>query len=75
MRTDKIVEGALALPVDARIGLVSRLLSSLNLPTQPEIDRWWAEEAERRVDQIDRGEVKLVPGEQVFEKIRKKYQR
>lgn len=75
MRTDKIVEGALALPVDARIGLVSRLLSSLNLPTQPEIDRLWAEEAERRVDQIDRGEVKLVPGEQVFEKIRKKYQR
>lgn len=74
MRTDKVFDEALALPVDARIGLIDRLLSSLNLPTQPEIDRLWAEEAERRVDQrvdqIDRGQVTLIPGEQVFEKIR-----
>ncbi|HSB03993.1 MAG TPA: hypothetical protein VLK23_02285 [Thermodesulfobacteriota bacterium] len=27
------------------MGLVEKLLTSLNLPTQPEIDRLWAEEA------------------------------
>jgi len=33
----------------------------------------WAEEAERRVAEIDRGEAELIPGEKVFEKIRQKY--
>ena len=72
---DKVVDEALDLPADARIGLVDRILSSLNLPTRPEIDRLWAKEAERRVAEIDRGEVDLVPGEEVFSKIRRKYAR
>ena len=70
---EKVIDEALSLPADARIGLVEKLLSSLNLPTQPEIDRLWAEEAERRVVQIDRGEVELIPGEKVFERIRQKH--
>ena len=72
---DRVVEEALDLPADARIGLVDRILSSLNLPTRPDIDRMWSEEAERRVAQIDRGEVELIPGEDVFDKIRRKYSR
>ena len=72
---DKVVDEALELPADARIGLVDRILASLNLPTRPEIDRLWAEEAERRVSEVDRGEVELVPGEEVFAKIRRKYVR
>jgi putative addiction module component (TIGR02574 family) len=73
--TDRVVDEALELPADARIGLVDRILASLNLPTQPEIDRLWAEEAERRVAEIDAGKVELVPGEEVFSKIRRKYAR
>lgn len=72
---EKIFDEALSLPANARLSLVDRLLSSLNLPTQAEIDRLWAEEAERRVADIDRGDVRLVPGDQVFEKIRRKYGR
>jgi hypothetical protein len=49
--------------------------TSLNLPTQAEIDRLWAEEAEQRIAQIDKGEIKLVPGKKVFANIRKKYRR
>ena len=73
--TDRVVDEALDLPADARISLVDRILASLNLPTQPEIDRLWAEEAERRVAEIDAGKVKLVPGDEVFGKIRRKYAR
>lgn len=73
--TDKVIEEALELPAEARIDLVDRILASLNLPTRPEIDRLWAEEAERRVAEIDRGDVKLIPGEQVFDGIRRKYAR
>ena len=72
---DRVVDEALDLPADARIRLVDRILASLNLPTRPDIDKMWAEEAEQRVAQIDRGEVELVPGEEVFAKIRRKYVR
>lgn len=73
--TDKVLNDVLSLPADARMSLVEKLLSSLNLPIQAEIDRLWAEEAERRVSQIDQGDVKLIPGEEVFAKIRRKYRR
>ena len=72
---DKVFDEALSLPADVRLGLVEKLLRSLNLPTRGEIDSLWAEEAERRVSEIDRGEVELIPGEEVFEKIRQKYAR
>ncbi len=71
----KVVDEALQLPADARVNLVEQLLTSLNLPTQPEIDRIWAEEAEKRIAQIDKGEIKLVPGGKVFSNMRKKYRR
>jgi putative addiction module component (TIGR02574 family) len=71
----KVFDEALSLPAEARVSLVEKLLTSLNLPTQPEIDRLWAEEAERRIAQIDKREMKLVPGKKVFSNIRKKYRR
>jgi putative addiction module component (TIGR02574 family) len=71
----KILDEVLQLPADARANLVEQLLTSLNLPTQPEIDQLWAEEAEKRIAQIDKGEIKLVSGKKVFSNIRKKYRR
>jgi putative addiction module component (TIGR02574 family) len=71
--TKKVIDEVLSLPADTRILLVEKLLNSLNLPTQVEIDRLWAKEAERRISQIDKGTVKLLPGKKVFSDIRKKY--
>jgi hypothetical protein len=71
----KVFDEALSLPAEARVTLVEKLLTSLNLPTQPEIDRLWAEEAEQRIAQIEKRETKLVPGKKVFSNIRKKYGR
>ncbi len=70
---DRVIEEALSLPADVRLSLVEKLLTSLNLPIDEEIDRLWAEEAERRVSQIEEGKVKLVPGEEVFNRIRAKH--
>ena len=55
--TEKLLDEVLDLPADERLSLVDRLIASLNLPTQAEIDRLWAAEAEHRLAQIDRGEV------------------
>ena len=70
---DRVIEEALSLPADIRLNLVEKLITSLNLPIDKDIDRLWAEEAERRISQIEAGEVRLVPGEEVFSKIRAKY--
>jgi putative addiction module component (TIGR02574 family) len=67
---DRVIDEALSLPSNVRLSLVERLLTSLNLPIDKEINRLWAEEAERRVSQIEEGKAKLVPGEEVFAKIR-----
>lgn len=72
---DKVFDEALSLPADARIDLVEKLLKSLNLPTQRDIDRLWAGEAERRVAELDAGEVKSIPGTEVFDRVRRKYGR
>ncbi|MDY6839435.1 MAG: addiction module protein [Thermodesulfobacteriota bacterium] len=70
---DRVMEEALSLPADVRLNLVEKLLTSLNLPIDEEIDRLWAEEAERRVSQIEEGKTKLVPGDEVFTRIRVKH--
>ena len=73
--TDRVFEAALSLPADARLSLVEKLLTSLNLPLDDEIERRWAEEAERRVSQLDAGEANLVAGQGVFSKIRAKHEK
>jgi len=72
---EKVFDEALLLPADARVGLVDKIIESLNLPTRSEIDKLWENEAERRINQIEQGEVNLISGENVFEKIRNKYVR
>ncbi|OPL17001.1 MAG: hypothetical protein AVO38_06810 [delta proteobacterium ML8_D] len=70
---EKIYEQALDLPIDDRVILIDKLLISTNLPTQADIDKEWAQEVERRCQELDRGKSKLIPGEQVFEKIKKRF--
>jgi putative addiction module component (TIGR02574 family) len=72
---NKVVEEALSLPSDERASLIEKLISSLNLPVQEEIDQLWADEAERRISQIEKGEITLIPGNEVFAKIRRKYRK
>ena len=66
----KLADRVLSLPSEDRVYLVDKLLESLNTPSTEEIDRLWAEEAEQRIDDLDSGRVKAIPGEQVFAEIR-----
>jgi len=72
---ERVIEQALSLPVDLRLNLIEMLMLSLNMPLNDEVDRLWAEEAERRLTQIDEGKVKLIPGDEVFARIRAKYEK
>jgi putative addiction module component (TIGR02574 family) len=66
----KIVSDALSLPPRSRAKLAERLLESLDDSTQKEIDRLWADEVEGRIDAYERGELKGIPGEEVFRRLK-----
>ena len=65
---DKLISEAISLPIEIRLQLVEKILESLN-PSHKDIDELWAIEAERRVAEIENGEVETVPGEEVFRKL------
>jgi len=71
LKADELIKEAMSLPVELRARLVDELLKSLN-PSQAEIDELWAAEAERRVEEIQSGKVKPIPGEQVFKELRER---
>ena len=68
LRTNELMEEAMSLPAELRAQLAEKLLKSLN-PSQDEIDKLWAIEAEKRVADIESGKVQTIDGEEVFEKI------
>lgn len=57
------------LPIDMKLELVDRLLESISSSTK-DIDEAWKVEVERRIDEVERGDVELIPGEEVFARIR-----
>ncbi len=71
--TEKIYEQALDLSTGDRLILIDKLLHSTNLPTQLEVDTVWAEEVEWRSKDIESGKAKMILGEEVFEKIKKRF--
>lgn len=66
----RITEEALALPETSRAQLVRRLLESLDQPDNGGIEQSWAEEAQERCRQIDRGDVELLDGAEVLRGLR-----
>jgi putative addiction module component (TIGR02574 family) len=59
------------LPAEERAGLAESLLESLHASHVAEVEAAWATEIERRVAAYARGEVKVVPAEEVFAKARR----
>ena len=68
----EVVNIARSLPIEDRWAIIDDLLDSVR-PDRDEIDRLWATEVERRIDQFEAGNVELIPGEQVFAKIEARY--
>jgi putative addiction module component (TIGR02574 family) len=62
--TATLLDAALALPAEARAELAGILLESLEPPIEPSISQAMAEEAERRIDAIDRGEMSSISREE-----------
>lgn len=70
MNTKQLIDEAVSLPVEACV----LVLDSLLRPEQ-ELDRQWAAVAQRRLAEIKNGSVVAVPGQEVFDKIRHRFEK
>ena len=64
-KSDSVLHDALKLPENERARLASELLASLDGPAEDGVEAAWAAEVERRKGEVERGEARLVPWEQV----------
>jgi putative addiction module component (TIGR02574 family) len=67
---EDIKEKAAQLSELERAELALALIESLDGPPDADVEEAWRIEVERRLGQIERGEVQLVPGDEVFERLR-----
>ena len=71
-KTKSVLDAALALPADDRAEIAERLMLSLDEQRQREIEDAWAAEIQRRMDEVDRGEVAMIPADEAMRRIRER---
>ena len=74
VQTMEIMDVVDSLPIDMKLEIIDRLLESIS-PPRTEIDEAWSAEVERRIDEVESGKVKTIPGEEVFARMRQRYQK
>ena len=72
MTTQQIIQEAASLPVEERAEIADFILRTLNAP-ESDIDRKWAAVAEKRLAELRTGKVKPIPGDEVFDRIWKRF--
>ena len=55
-----------------RAELALSLIESLDGPADPDVEAAWRQEIARRIEEIDRGQVQLIPGDEVFARLRRR---
>jgi hypothetical protein len=65
MNNATITVEALSLPAQQRAELAAQLLSSLDAPSEAEIESLWFQEAAHRAAEMDRGTAERIPAEEV----------
>lgn len=68
----ELKEKASQLSETERAELALSLIESLDGNPDPGVEEAWRLEIERRVGQIERGEVQLIPGEEVLARLRRR---
>ena len=64
-----ILKEALALPSEARAALAGSLLDSLDTEVDEDAETAWATEVNRRLAELDRGAVRMIPWAEVRRRI------
>jgi len=73
LTTKELIAEAVSLPVEERAMVADSILRSLNAP-ESDIDRKWVAVAQRRLAELRSGQVKPIPGKQVFARVWKRFE-
>jgi putative addiction module component (TIGR02574 family) len=71
-QADHVLRTALSLDPNDRAEIAATLIASLDPQQEDDVDAAWAAEIARRIDSIDRGEVQLIPSEEVMRSMRER---
>ena len=69
----EIIEEAASLPVEERVVVIDSLLQTIN-PALAEVEAEWIGVAKRRLAELRSGQAKAIPGNEVFAKIRRRFE-
>ena len=70
----ELEQKALSSSVSYRAYLADKLLSSLDVPGQAEVDEAWAKESEDRIAAFERGEIEAVDEAEAFAQLEEHFQ-
>jgi putative addiction module component (TIGR02574 family) len=65
---EELEMAVLSLPVEERASLAHKLIASIDADPTDEIEEAWIREVDRRAEEVMKGAVELVPGDEVFRK-------
>jgi putative addiction module component (TIGR02574 family) len=71
-QAEQVLQSALSLNPNDRAEIAASLIQSLDEPADDNVETAWAEEIKRRIDSIDKGEVQLIPSEEVMRSMRER---
>jgi putative addiction module component (TIGR02574 family) len=66
---EQLLEQVMRLEPADRVELVDRVVEAVELSEEPEYLAEWEAEIRERIGEIERGEVKMVPSEEVLDKL------
>ena len=70
MNFEEVKTQVLSLSVKERAALAQALLETLAEPSKDEIAALWMEEAERRLEQVEQGAMRVITGEESRKRVR-----
>ena len=73
LNTHQLLAEVDSMPIDLKTKLIDKLLNSLN-PHSESIEALWKQEIDTRVSAIESGTVALVDGDEVFRKIKARFE-
>ena len=68
MSREELETALMNLSAEERASLAHKLIASIDDDPTTEVEEAWMQEADRRAEEVKRGEVELVPGDEVFRK-------
>jgi len=68
LKQEQLFDEIDVLPIDLKTKLVDKILASIT-PSNSTIDSLWIKEVNKRKDEIEKNQVSLIDGDEVFKKI------